>query len=80
MNSTSAIEAPPSGLPLTLAAAFSNCLATAWQASCTAAPVDAAAHEPPSTGAVGRSLSPSVAVIRSGAMPSVSAATSVITV
>ena len=60
--------------------AFSSVFAIAWQASCTAAPVDAAPHEPPSTGAVGRSLSPSLAVMLSGGRPSVSAATYVITV
>ena len=61
-------------------AALSSFFAMAWQASWTAAPVDAAPHDPPSTGAIGRSLSPSLAVMLSTGSPSVSAATWVITV
>ena len=77
---SSIVSAPHSGRPSTLSAALNSFSATLRQASCTAAPVDAAAHEPPSTGAAGRSLSPSRAVMRSGDRPSVSAATCVITV
>ena len=79
-NITSSKPASPSGSPAILPAALTSLLATAWQASCTAAPADAAAHDPPSTGDAGRSESPSRAVICSGGRPSVSAATSVITV
>jgi len=65
------------GLPSTLAAAWRSVLATAWAASRTAAPDEAAVQEPPSTGAVVRSLSPTLAVTCSGATVGVSAATSV---
>ena len=56
MKSTSSIPASPSGSPSIFAAAFSSFSPTARQASCTAAPVEAAIHEPPSTGeSAGRS-------------------------
>ena len=65
------------GEPFVPRAILNSFSRTATHACCTAVPAEAAVHEPPSMGDLGRSLSPIRTRTRSGATPIVSAATCV---
>ena len=74
MKATWSGSASPSGAPSMLRTCRRRRLRTSWQARCTAEPAEAAVHDPPSTGEVGRDESPSRVVTASMGRPSASAA------